>query len=107
MAFHPSDSTNLPFAENSSPAQIPGYGNILKQNSVDRHADQDQETLKSQCKQGLQVVLSYMGLLVVAPCCHGHRGKADHHVDFNHSSVDDDENHNGQDAHGDADEEGL
>ena len=28
-------------------------------------------------------------------------------VDFNHSSVDDDENHNGQNAHGDANEEGL
>ena len=44
---------------------------------------------------------------MVAPCCHGHRGKADHHVDLNHSSVDDDENHDGQDAHGDANEEGL
>ena len=28
-------------------------------------------------------------------------------VDLNHSSVDDDENHDGQDAHSDADEEGL
>ena len=28
-------------------------------------------------------------------------------VDFNHSSVDDDENHDGQDAHGDTDEERL
>ena len=44
---------------------------------------------------------------MVAPCCHGHRGKADHHVDLNHSSVDDDENHDGQDAHGDANEERL
>ena len=51
--------------------------------------------------------MSHMGLLVVAPCCHGHRGKADHHVDLNHSSVDDDENHDGQDAHSDADKEGL
>ena len=86
---------------------IPGYCNILEQNSVDRHADQDQEALKSQRKQRTKIVLSHMGLLVVAPCCHGHRGKADHHVDLNHSSVDDDENHDGQDAHSDADEEGL
>jgi len=86
---------------------IPGYGNILKQNSVDRHADQNQEALKSQRKQRTKIVLSHMGMLVVAPCCHGHRGKADHHVDLNHSSVDDDENHDGQDAHSDADEEGL
>ena len=28
-------------------------------------------------------------------------------VDLNHSSIDDDKNHDGQDAHGDADEEGL
>ena len=48
-----------------------------------------------------------MRLLMVAPCCHGHRGKADHHVDFNHSSVDDHKNHDGQDAHGDTDKEGL
>ena len=86
---------------------IPGYGNILEQNSVDRHADQNQETLKSQREQRTKIVLSNMGLFVVAPCCHGHRGKADHHIDFNHSSVDDDKNHDGQDAHGDTDEEGL
>ena len=28
-------------------------------------------------------------------------------VNFNHSSVDDDKNHNGQNAHGDTDKEGL
>ena len=86
---------------------IPGYCNILEQNSVDRHADQDQETLKSQREQRTKIVLSNMGLLMVAPCCHGHRSQTDHHVDLNHSSVDDDENHDGQDAHGDTDEEGL
>ena len=36
---------------------IPGYGNILKQNRVDRHADQDQKALKTQRKQGFQIVL--------------------------------------------------
>ena len=86
---------------------IPGYGDILKQNSVDRHADQNQEALKSQRKQRAKIILSHMALLMVAPCCHGHRGKADHHVDLNHSSVDDDENHDAQYPHGDADEETL
>ena len=86
---------------------IPGYGDVLKQNCVDRHADQNQEALKSQRKQRAKIILSHMGLLMVAPCCHRDGSQTDGHIDFNHSSVDDDENHNGQDAHGNADEEGL
>ena len=86
---------------------IPGYCNILEQNSVDRHADQDQETLKSQREQAFQVVLPHVRLLVVAPCCHGDGRKAYHAVDFNHTPVDDHKNDDAQDPHSDADEETL
>jgi hypothetical protein len=48
-----------------------------------------------------------VALLVVAEGCHGDGRKAYHAVNFNHSSVDNDKNHDGQDAHGDTDEEGL
>ena len=48
-----------------------------------------------------------MALLVVAESRHGDGRKAHHAVDLDHTSVDDDEDHNAQDPHGDADEEGL
>ena len=48
-----------------------------------------------------------MALLVVAEGRHGDGRKAHHAVNFNHSSVDDDENHDAQYPYGDADEETL
>ena len=86
---------------------IPGNRYRLYQHGVNRHADEDEKALKTQRKQAFQVVLPHVRLLVVAEGCHGNGGKAHHAVNFNHSSVDDDENHDGQDAHGNADEEGL
>ena len=86
---------------------IPGNRYRLYQHGVNRHADEDEKALKTQCKQAFQIVLPHVALLVVAEGRHGDGRKAHHAVNFNHSSVDDDENHDGQDAHGNADEEGL
>ena len=86
---------------------IPGNCHALDQHRINSHADEDEKALKTQRKQAFQIVLPHVALLVVAEGCHGNGRKAYHAVNFNHSSVDDDENHDGQDAHGDADEEGL
>ena len=86
---------------------IPGNRHALDQHRVNRHADEDEKALKTQRKQAFQVVLSHVALLVVAESRHGDGRKAYHAVNFNHSSVDDDKNHDGQDAHGDADKKGL
>ena len=86
---------------------IPGNRHALYQHCVNRHADEDEKALKTQRKQTFQVVLPHVALLVVAESCHGNGRKAYHAVNFNHSSVDDDKNHDAQYPHGDADEETL
>jgi len=86
---------------------IPGNRHALDQHGVNGNTNQNQEALKAQRKQASQVVLPHVRLLVVAEGCHGNGGKAHHAVNFNHSSVDDDENHDAQYPHGDADEETL
>ena len=86
---------------------IPGNRHALNQYSVNSNTNQNQEALKTQCKQAFQVVLSHVRLLVVAPCCHGDGRKAHHAVDFNHTPVDDYKNDDAQDPHGDADEKTL
>ena len=86
---------------------IPGNRHALDQHGVNRHADEDEKALKTQCKQAFQVVLPHVRLLVVAPCCHGNGRKAHHAVDLDHTPVDDHKNDNAQDPHGDADEETL
>ena len=86
---------------------IPRNRYRLYQHRINCHADEDEKALKTQCKQAFQVVLPHVALLVVAPCCHGDGRKAHHAVNFNHTSVDDDEDHNAQYPHGDADEETL
>ena len=86
---------------------IPGNRYALDQHRINRHADEDEKALKAQFEQAFQVVLPHVALLVVAEGRHGDGRKAHHAVYLNHSSVDDDKNHDGQDAHGDADEETL
>lgn len=82
-------------------------GNILDENGVDRNADQNEEPLKAQSEQAFQIVLPHVALLVISEGRHRERSKADHAVDLDHSAVDDDKDDDGEDAHGDADEEGL
>ena len=86
---------------------IPGNRHALDQHCVNGNTNQNQEALKAQCKQAFQVVLPHVRLLVVAEGCHGDGRKAHHAIYLNHSSVDDDENHDAQYPHGDADEKGL
>ena len=86
---------------------IPGNRYRLYQHGVNRHADEDEKALKTQCKQAFQVVLPHVRLLVVAPCCHGDGRKAYHAVNLDHAPVHDDKNDDAQDPHGDADEETL
>ena len=86
---------------------IPGNRHTLDQHGVNRHADEDEKALKAQCEQAFQVVLPHVALLVVAEGRHGDGRKAYHAVNFDHSSVDDDKDHDAQDPHGDANEETL
>ena len=86
---------------------IPGNRYRLYQHGVNRHTDEDEKALKTQCKQAFQVVLSHVALLVVAESRHGDGRKAHHAVDFNHTPVDDHKNDDAQDPHGNADEETL
>ena len=86
---------------------ITGNRHALDQNGINCHADEDEKTLKAQCEQAFQVVLSHVRLLVVAEGCHGDGSKAHHAVNFDHTPVHDDENNDAQDPHGDSNEEGL
>jgi hypothetical protein len=86
---------------------IAGNGNVLNQYRVDGHTDQDQKALKTQRKQGFQIVLPDVALLMVASGCHRNGGKAHHAINLDHSAVDNDKNDDGQDSHGNADEERL
>ena len=86
---------------------ITGNRHALDQNGINCHADEDEKTLKAQCEQAFQVVLSHVRLLVVAEGCHGDGSKAHHAVDLDHAPVHDDKNDDAQYPHGDADEETL
>ena len=86
---------------------IPGNRYALDQHRINGNTNQDQEALKTQCKQAFQVVLPHVALLVVAESRHGDGCKAHHAIDLNHSSVHDDKNDDTQYPHGDADEETL
>ena len=86
---------------------IPGNRYALDQHRINRHANEDEKALKTQCKQAFQVVLPHVALLVVAEGRHGDGRKAHHAVDLDHTPVHDDKNNDAQDPHGDADEEGL
>ena len=82
---------------------ITGNRYRLYQHSVDSNTNQNQEALKTQCEQAFQVIHSHVALLMITPCCHRNRRKAHHAVNLNHAPVYNDENHNRQDSHGDAD----
>ena len=53
-------------------------GQVLNQNCIDAHTDHDKKALKSQCKQGAQIVLTGMALLMVSKGCERNRRKAHH-----------------------------
>lgn len=86
---------------------IAGNGNILDQYRVDGHTDQDQKALKTQRKQGFQIVLPDVALLMVALGCHRHRCQTDHHINLDHAPIYQHKNDDAEDPHGDSNEEGL
>lgn len=53
-------------------------GQVLNQNCVDAYTDHDKKPLESQCKQGAQIVLTGMALLMVSKGCERNRRKAHH-----------------------------
>ena len=82
-------------------------GHRLNENSINAHTDQDEEALKSQGKEAAKVVLAHLTLLMAAEGGEGNGSQADRHINLDHTSINDDKNHDGQNLHGNADEEGL
>ena len=82
-------------------------GHRLNENGIDAHTDQDEEALKTQGKEAAQIVLAHLTLLMAAEGGERNWGQTDRHINLDHTSINDDKNHDGQDAQGDADEEGL
>ena len=76
---------------------VAAQGDALHQHRVDAHADHNEERLEAQGQQGAEIVLPR-----VAPFPVHHRGKGDgtnrgHQIDFNHPSVDHQEDADGED----------
>ena len=82
-------------------------GHRLNENGIDAHTDQDEKALEAQGKQAAQIVLAHLTLLMAAEGGERNGGQTDRHINLDHTSINDDKNHDGQNLHGDADEEGL
>ena len=52
-------------------ADVAGHGDILYQHRVDRYADHNEKCLKSQGKEGAQIVLPHLAPFPVDHGCHG------------------------------------
>ena len=87
--------------------RIIGNGYRLDEHRINAYTDQDEEALEAQSKQAAQVVLSHLALFMAAEGGERNGSQTDRHINFDHTSINDDENHDGQDAQGDANEEGL
>lgn len=82
-------------------------GHRLNENSINAHTDQDEKALEAQGKEAAQIVLAHLTLLMAAEGGERNGGQTDRHINLDHTSINDDKNHDGQNLHGDADEEGL
>lgn len=56
------------------PDGISACGDPLNEHRIDRHADEDQHTLKAHGKQGAQIILAHRAKFPVGECCHGDGG---------------------------------
>ena len=74
---------------------VAGHGNILHQHRVDRHAYHKEKRLEAQGKKGTQIVLSHLSPFPVDHGRHGNRGHRGNEEHFNHSSIGNDENADG------------
>ena len=79
----------------------------LNQHRINAYADHNQESLESDCKQRTQIILSDIALLSVSKGGKWNRGKADHQINFNHSTVDDHKDDDCQSGHRDLYDKGL
>ena len=89
------------------PGNIAACGNTLHQDRIDPHAHHNEERLESQGKQGAKVVLPRGAPI---PISHGGKGNgADRgsQVHFDHASVNDQHDADGQCVHGQAHKQGL
>ena len=82
-------------------------GQVLNQNCIDAYTDHDKKALESQCKQGAQIVLTGMALLMVSKGCERNRRKAHHEIYFHHSAIHDDKDDSRQRQHRDLNHKGL
>ena len=83
------------------------WENTLNENGIDANTDKDEKSLEADGEQGTQIVLSDLRLLPVAKGGERDGGKADHEVDLNHASIDNDKDQNAKHPHGGLNDEGL
>ena len=79
----------------------------LHQYCVDCHTDDDQECLEAKSKERTQVIVTHLPPLTIGHGGEGNRCDGRHEVDLNHSSVDNDEDTDGQCPADDGNEHGL
>lgn len=76
---------------------VVGERDGLDQHGVDPDTDHDQESLEAEGREGPQVILADLALLSVPEGREGDRCQADHEIDLDHSSVNNDEDQDRQD----------
>ena len=67
--------------------RISACGDPLNEHRIDRHADEDQHTLKAHGKQGLDVVLPGAAKLPVGKRSNGDGGQTGQQIDFQHPAI--------------------
>ena len=84
----------------NGPDGIAACGDALHQHSINCHAYKNQQSLKADGEQGLDVVLSSASDLPVGEGGNGDWGQAGDQVYFNHAAIDNDEDDNVDCPHG-------
>ena len=79
----------------------------LNHHRIDADADHNEETLKSQGKEGPQIILTHHALLTVPEGGKRNRCQAGHQVDFNHAAVDNHEDYDAQSLDGQLDYQAI
>ena len=86
---------------------VVGERDGLDPHGLDPDTDHDQESLEAEGRKGSQVILADLALLPVPEGRKGDRRQADHEIDLDHSSVDNDEDQDRQDQGTQLHHEGL
>ena len=88
-------------------ADVRAHADAFYQNGVNRYADDDEKTLKSQREQGMQIVLPHAARFPVEHRRHRDRRDGSGQIDLNHPPVHNDENADRERPHGKARENAL